>query len=75
VQQWSLFASNAAAAAPQDLFEDLASDEESPEQLSRRPTPKAPQFSLYIDNGEAEVPRGTISQLLCCIFSRRQGLG
>ena len=48
VQQWPLFASNAAAAAPQDLFdfEDLASDEESPEQLSRRPPSKAASTAL-----------------------------
>jgi hypothetical protein len=60
VQQRPLFASNSATVAPQDLFEDLASDEESPEQLSRRPPPKAAstalptitptQFSLDIDD-------------------------
>ena len=34
VQQQPLFASNSATASPQDLFEDLASDEdESPEPL------------------------------------------
>jgi hypothetical protein len=64
VQQWPLFASNAAAAAPQDLFEGLASDEESPEQLSHCPPSKAAstallliiliQFSLAVDDGSAE---------------------
>jgi hypothetical protein len=46
VQQWLLFASNSAAVAPQDLFEDLASDEESPKQLSRRPSSKAASAAL-----------------------------
>jgi hypothetical protein len=62
VQRRPLFAINSATAAPQDLFEDLASDEdeESPEQLSRRPPSKAAsaalpsitptQFSLDIDD-------------------------
>jgi hypothetical protein len=63
VQQQPLFASNSAAAAPQDLFEDLASDEESPH-LSCRPQSKAAsaalpsimltQFFLNVDNGETE---------------------
>ena len=63
--QQPLFASNAAAAAPQDLFEDLASDEESLEQLSRRFHPRLPpphycrslppsQFFLNVDDGETE---------------------
>jgi hypothetical protein len=67
VQQRPLFASNSSTAAPQDLFEDLPSDEdeESPEQLSRRPPPKAAsvalpsitptQFSLDIDDRAVEL--------------------
>ena len=67
VQRRPLFAINSATAAPQDLFEDLASDEdeESPEQLSRRPPPKATstalpsitptQFSLDIDDRAVEL--------------------
>ena len=66
MQQRLLFASNSNSAdtAPQDLFEDLASDEESPEHLSRRPPSKAASaallsitlthFSLDVDDGAAE---------------------
>jgi hypothetical protein len=46
VQQRPLFASNSAAAAPQDLFQPLSSDEESQEQLSRRPPPKVASITL-----------------------------
>ena len=64
VQQRPLFARNSATAAPQDVFEDLASDEESPEHLSCRPPSKAAsaalpsimptQFFLNVDDGETE---------------------
>jgi hypothetical protein len=68
--QQPLFASNTAAAAPQDLFEDLASDEESLEQLSRRFHPRPPpphysrslppsQFFLNVDDGETESNTNT----------------
>ena len=46
VQQRPLFASNSAAATPQDLFQSLSSDEESPEQLSRRPPSKPASTTL-----------------------------
>jgi hypothetical protein len=77
VQQRLLFARNSAAESPQDLFEDLASDEddESPEQqqLSRRPPSKSAstalpliistQFSLTVDDGSANSLKSAREQL------------
>ena len=56
VQQRPLFASNSATAAPQDLFEDLASDEESPESL----LPSSIQGRLCrttVDHADAILPQ------------------